>query len=403
MAQRLSRKELFELVWSEPMKNLSVRFGISDVALKKTCARAAIPTPDRGYWAKREAGKSTYQPSFSERPPGMDDEVVVGGGGNYWYQEWSKEDLLAPLPPPPEFHEPIEAVRERISNVVGKLSVPRDVRDWHPTIERLLKEDDRRREKQLATSFSWDAPLFDTPSERRRLRILNTLFLAAARMNGKPIVSRDSRSTHLTFYQQHVGIRLARTKEHFRRGYGVTKPDESNDTKLSLSILQGVSSEHERISWQDGDKGKLESRITEIAVELILTAEVQHRESALRRYQWRVERKAELEEEERKRKLEAERRERERLKRFEQARIDRLLKDAAAFQQAGVIRRYVEAIRLAYGCTSPSSTELFERWSKWALAQADRIDPAIGDAFLRAMQDEDDGEQMKTPTENLSV
>jgi hypothetical protein len=29
-----------------------------------------------------------------------------------------------------------------------------------------------------------------------------------------------------------------------------------------------------------------------------------------------------------------------------------------------------------------------ERWSKWALAQADRIDPAIGGAFLKAMQDE---------------
>jgi len=403
MVQRLTRKDLFELVWSEPMKNLSVRFGISDVALKKTCARAAIPTPDRGYWAKREAGKSAYQPSFSERPPGMDDEVVVGGGGNYWYQEWSKEDLLAPLPQPPEFHEPIEAVRQRISKLVGKLSVPRDVRDWHHTIERLLKEDEKRREKQLATGYSWDAPLFQMTFERRRLCILNTVLLAAARMNGRPTVSRDARSIHLTFYQQHVGIRLARTKEHTRRGYGATKPDESNDTKLSFSILQSLSSENERISWQDDDKGKLESRITEIAVELILTGELQHRESALRRYQWRVKRKAELEEEERKRKLEAERRERERLKRLEQARIDRLLKDAVAFQQAGVIRRYVEAIRLAYECTSPSGTEPFERWSKWALAEADRIDPAMGGAFLRAMRDEDDAEKTKTTTDNLSV
>jgi hypothetical protein len=39
MAKRLSRKQLYELVWSEPMKILAPRFGISDVALKKTCAR----------------------------------------------------------------------------------------------------------------------------------------------------------------------------------------------------------------------------------------------------------------------------------------------------------------------------------------------------------------------------
>jgi hypothetical protein len=232
---------------------------------------------------------------------------------------------------------------------------------------------------------------------------LNTLFSAAARMNGRPTVSRDGRSIHLTVYQQHVGIRLASPKEHLRRSYGVTKPNEFNDTKLSFSILESVSSEKERIGWQDDDNGKLETRITEIAVELVLTAELQHRQSAVRTYQWRVKRKAELEEEERKRKVEAERRERERLKRLEQARIDRLLKDAAAFQQAAAIRKYVEAIQLAQGCSSVSTADDLERWSKWALAKADRIDPAIGGAFLKAMRDEDNAEPVKTPVDNLSL
>jgi hypothetical protein len=36
------------------------------------------------------------------------------------------------------------------------------------------------------------------------------------------------------------------------------------------------------------------------------------------------------------------------------------------------------------------SSEKFERWSLWALAQADRIDPVTGGVFLSAMQDEDD-------------
>ena len=74
MAEQLSRKKLYDLVWSEPMRNLSTRFGISDVALKKTCARAGIPTPDRGYWAKKEAGKETIQSVLPMRPPGMNDE-----------------------------------------------------------------------------------------------------------------------------------------------------------------------------------------------------------------------------------------------------------------------------------------------------------------------------------------
>lgn len=397
--ERLSRKQLFDLVWSEPMKNLSVRFGISDVGLKKVCLRAAIPTPDRGYWAKRESGKGTNPPALSERPPGMDDEVVVAGGRNYWYQNWDRADLRAPLPPPPEFPEPIEAVRERIAKVIGKLSVPREIRDCHPAVDRLLKQDDIRREKRLATSYPtpWHEPQFDSPFERRRLRILNTLFLAAERMNGKPCVGRDADSVHLTFFQQHVRIKLSRCKQ---RTHGA--PQRLNDPRLSVAILNGLGSEQARITWEDDDTGKLETRITEIVVEVVLTAEVQHREGATRHYQWLVERKGELEEEERKRKLEAERVAIQRQKRLEQARVDRLLDDAAAFQQAGAIRKYVETIRIARSSGSDPVTEDLERWSQWALAQADRIDPIVGDKFLAAMRDED-GMPTKTPKNNLSV
>ena len=159
---------------------------------------------------------------------------------------------------------------------------------------------------------------------------------------------------------------------------------------MSFSILESISSEKERVTWQDDETGKLEARITDIAVELVLTAELQHRESAVRRYQWLVERKAELEQEERKRKLEAERAERERQRRLEQARVDRLVKDAAAFHQANEIRQYVQAIRIAHPSAEASSTEAFERWSQWALAQADRIDPVRGGAFLQSMRDEED-------------
>src|SRR5262249_54845582 len=70
MVQRLTRKELYELVWSEPMKIVSVRFGISDVALKKTCERAAIPTPDRGYWAKRKLERVRSNRHFRNVHPG---------------------------------------------------------------------------------------------------------------------------------------------------------------------------------------------------------------------------------------------------------------------------------------------------------------------------------------------
>jgi len=64
------------------MKSLSVQFGIFDVALKKTCARAGIPTPDRGHWAKKDAGRKTFQATFPTCPPAMDDQVLIGSGGH---------------------------------------------------------------------------------------------------------------------------------------------------------------------------------------------------------------------------------------------------------------------------------------------------------------------------------
>jgi hypothetical protein len=113
-----------------------------------------------------------------------------------------------------------------------------------------------------------------------------------------------------------------------------------------------------------------------------------------------VERKAELEEEERQRELKAERAERERRKRLERARIERLLKDAAAFQQAGAIRKYGGAIRLVQSSSEACSAEELERWRQWALSEADRIDPAIGGGFLTAMRDTEGAQHELVPSDN---
>jgi hypothetical protein len=392
MAEQLSRKKLYDLVWSEPMRNLSERLGISDVALKKTCARAGIPTPDRGYWAKKEAGKETFQALLPMRPPGMDDEVSIASGGNRSYHYWNMEEIVGFVGAPPQYGEAIESVRARIAETVDHVAVPHKIRTWHPTIDRLLKEDEKRREKQLTDPYpmSWDKPVFDAPFERRRLRVLNSLFLAVAKMNGKSSVhGREAREIRISFFHQHLCLTLDRPKRSNRHAQVLNTTGESSDTRLCLSILSGLGSETVLAFWQDEDARKLEMHMTDVAVQTILTAEIQYRESALRQYQWRVRRKAELEEEQRKRKLEAERAEKERKKRIEQARINRLLGDAAAFQQAGEIRKYVEVIRLAMARDSSSSMEEVEEWSKWALAQADRIDPAIGARFLKAMQDEE--------------
>jgi hypothetical protein len=53
---KISRKELYDLVWAEPMSSVCKRFGLSDNGLRKHCKSMNIPTPPNGYWSKLKYG-----------------------------------------------------------------------------------------------------------------------------------------------------------------------------------------------------------------------------------------------------------------------------------------------------------------------------------------------------------
>lgn len=75
----VTREELFELVWTAPVTELSARFGISDVGLAKVCRRAAVPCPPRGYWAKVEAGHHVERLPLASAPVGLPRLIRVRG------------------------------------------------------------------------------------------------------------------------------------------------------------------------------------------------------------------------------------------------------------------------------------------------------------------------------------
>lgn len=73
-----TRAAIYQLVWSKPMSSVAKDFGISDVALKKICVKHRIPSPSRGYWAKKEAGKPVKQPRLVETADPLDERVAIG-------------------------------------------------------------------------------------------------------------------------------------------------------------------------------------------------------------------------------------------------------------------------------------------------------------------------------------
>jgi hypothetical protein len=110
-------------------------------------------------------------------------------------------------------------------------------------------------------------------------------------------------------FQQHLHLFISLwtdlTKRSNRRAQVLTTTGQSNDTRLCLSLLRSYGADTVLATWEDDDAQKLETRMADIAIHVILAAEIQYREGALQHHPWRIQRKSELEEEERKRKLEA--------------------------------------------------------------------------------------------------
>lgn len=383
MTKSILRQTLYDLVWTEPLRLLAPRFNISDVALRKVCKRHDIPTPDRGYWAKLQAGKKVIKVALPLRPPGMSHDVTFGGA-RQWYRSWTREELLGPIPPAPEFDESLEALRARIEAGIGRVQCPAKGGIWHVSLQRILKQDEARKQKVAAAaySFSWDQPLFTSALEQRRLQILNSIFLAIGRFGGKATVSgREARGISLTFDQQHVGIALDRA-EPSSKSARPSLPDG-----LVLSILESVSSTHVRCTWADSNQERLERQLTNIVCEIVFTAEIQLREGAMRLREWRIKRKAEIEEEDRQRLIQLAREEQERQDRLEEARVSALLEAADAFRKAHEIRAYVAGIGERLDPTDTQRSAEYQDWSVWALKQADRIDPVLKSTFSARLED----------------
>jgi len=90
----VTREQLYEEIWAEPITKVSKRYGVSDSFLVRILQRLNVPRPPMGYWAKLAVGKIIPRPPLPE--PGPGDEL-----------EWSRDGRpkrvrrAAPKPPDP--------------------------------------------------------------------------------------------------------------------------------------------------------------------------------------------------------------------------------------------------------------------------------------------------------------
>jgi hypothetical protein len=383
MNRELTRKELYNLVWSQPVRTIASSLGISDVALAKQCNKADIPVPSRGYWARKQVGKSTAQIALPPRFPGASDRLRGSTRHQYYYgSDWPEKFLDMPVPPIPTFDETMTSVEDRVRKLVGKVRCLRKFEPVHPLVAKLLAHDEERRKDFVKWGSSYYAPKYDAGIERRRLLIINTLFTAAARLGCRPSMNTSKygqdaeREISITIGESHIHFTIEPIKSK--------KDDPRNRLRLAFGTARVDASTGK--FWEDDDKGSVEDRLTDVLVEMLVSAEESYRNSLVRHREWIIERKAAAEAELKRRKEEAEREAQELQEKLTKEQVGRLLRQAKALDRANQIRAYVESARLQAAKTHIAPSD-FDRWATWARQQADRIDPLKNGIIMRAIKD----------------
>ena len=378
----LSREALYERVWTDPVRTVAQAFDVSETWLKKICASAVVPVPDRGYWAKLRAGKKAVRAPLPPRPPGLSHEVSIRAprSGSYWNNPEAELNALDPVEP--QFAEPLEEVRARVEKLVGSVKFIRSLDHAHPLVRKLLEIDARRHPPRDPPSrqFWSQKPLFDSAFEKRRFRILSSIFIGAEKAGAQAWINdKEARRVGCNVGHQSVSFLLDHPDaKPDRDGSWRTREGFGDVLRLSISVY-GEEGSITR-SFCDDEERSIDAHLTEIVISIIMAGEINYREGARAEYLRTLKRRADLEEAVRRAQSEKMQRAQERARAAEEARRTELVDLAQSFRASNDIRALVSQVMAKR--TGGADAAKAQLWGKWALEVADRLDPVSRLHFL---------------------
>lgn len=185
---RLTREELYSLVWTKPMTEVGQDFQISDRAMAKICARKQVPVPPRGYWAKKNVGKSVPKlplPEFVAKPPRERKSGVIPAR-----QAPEKRNIHS------VFEERNQTIKRALKEFRKPLSEAIDytvrIEEWRCDYTFGLNPSYDPLHRDTGISFLHESPF----SEYRDL-ILTGVFLEPTKLKQKKFEARFARRAHL--------------------------------------------------------------------------------------------------------------------------------------------------------------------------------------------------------------
>jgi len=358
----INREELYEKVWTAPLRDVAKEYGLSDVGIAKICKRLGVPRPPQGHWARIQHGHAVARPPLPACQPGTPDQFVVD-------DEPRVDEPCAPRPPAPKLP------------VAEKLSKP------HPMVRKLLVllTDDFRLRGTRVVRYPGQATLRVSEAHQdRAARILDAIchWLSdsghAVTITDLPgdgrhhmlAVGRGEMVFRISLIERlkqidHIPTAKEKADATRHSFMGAPRIDLVPTGKFALEFLQVGQWSHVYGTWKDGRRtieeqlGEAVLRVPEIFLDLA-EAKRARAEAADR------ERKAAL-----MREQEAKR------DRNNAALVQDLDEMIGRWQHAQRIREFVSLAEPAI-LGAPSGDQSGRRaWMEWARAHADSIDPMV--------------------------
>lgn len=354
--KELSRTELFELVWKQPMSKLGPTLGITGTGLAKVCKRAGIPTPPHGYWAKLQHGKRVRRPTLPPAAKGQSEQVefLTGAPGRNVSADQVPEDIAALIEAEGTNKKPITvAQRPTKFHAVVEKWWPHATRSFGGQTRNERQSKAEARQRSILSAFSSEVGRLGgsvTCDERRRL---------TARIAGEAIefsLTERSKQIRVPLTEQE-----ARWSFYADRGY---KTENEPTGELRLRI-ENYFDQPIRRQWHDAPDKPLEQQLRDILIGFLFASALE-REKRLEREEQQRRR---FEEEHRRYALAERRRE-------VNTELQALRGEVAAWIEAAQIRAYVKA---CMGDSGQGGADSLSPWARWAMIAADSIDPLIPD------------------------
>lgn len=373
----LTRDQLYEQVWTDPMTKVAARLGLSDVGLAKICYQAEIPVPPRGYWAKKRNGKRVVR----KKLPKLDEPI------EFVFRPQTR--VVAPKPPEPEYGEEVDALIAAAKSL-PKITPRTELTDLHPLVERTrvslgrctLDENPGFRSECLLSPETVKGRCVlnvqvGMDSVPRALLILDALLRAVEAIGGKLIETKEAKpDIRLRLLGQDVGgLSLW---ENRRQVHNPKWKEDSWFESRTILVPGGDLSFASTAPYvenraHDTPKHRLEESLNKIVVrwaENVGRLPIEKRLAEERAAKRAEEERLKQEQWVRRQRLQLEFTDRQRVEREQ---FEKLKALAARWHESRQIRAYIAAVAEQTIVQGGSRTG----WCEWAMKQADRLDPLV--------------------------